>query len=76
VGAVGSFDRFEEVFLIEQNRVALQKGDVFVAKRVPAMVQFLVANVIYHSPKVRMGDPKRRRNPFATKSDNQSSVVH
>jgi hypothetical protein len=52
------FDRFENIPPIIRNVVPLQKLDVFLAERFPAVMFFLAANVADDGIQMRMRDGK------------------
>ena len=54
-----SFYRLENVTLIVGNMMPLQKPDIFLLKRLSAMMRLLMENVVGNTIEMRMGNGKR-----------------
>src|SRR5262249_27390231 len=54
-----SLDRLKDITLIVRNMMPFQKRNVFVLKRLPAMMRFLIENVVGNTIEMRMRDGKR-----------------
>lgn len=56
--SLGLLDRLKDIALIVRNMMSFQKRNVFLLKRLSAMMRLLIENVVGNTIEMRMGDGK------------------